>query len=105
MVRAIEDNPENHKTRLHHLREMHETAGRHTKSLSLEASRALEYQDDDGGDETQTPTQSNPRGLKSRLTMEEAAAAAKEAKEKQQQSGELMLNCCNASMMFHVMPS
>ncbi|KAL6140883.1 hypothetical protein ACLB2K_059175 [Fragaria x ananassa] len=86
MVRAIEDNPENHKTRLYHLREMHETAGRHTKSLSLEASRALEYQDDDGADETQTPTQSNPSGLKSRLTMEEAAAAAKEAKEKQQQS-------------------
>ncbi|XP_050384508.1 rop guanine nucleotide exchange factor 12 [Argentina anserina] len=86
MVKAIDDDSEGYKNRLHHLREMHESAGRHTKSLSVEASRALDYQDEDGGDESQTPASSNGKGLKSRLSLEEAAAAAKEAKEKQQQS-------------------
>ena len=90
MVRAIEDDQEGYKTRLHHLREMHETAGRHTKSLSFEASKAL---DEDGENGSQTPTESNGRGHRSRKSLEEAAAAAKEAREKQQQSGEL-INCC-----------
>ncbi|PRQ50953.1 putative PRONE domain-containing protein [Rosa chinensis] len=86
MVRALEDEEETYKKRLHHLREIHGTAGRHAKSLSIETSTALDFEDEDGGDGSQTPTEPDGKGLKPRLSTKEAATAAIEAKEKQQQS-------------------
>ncbi|KAM5579053.1 rop guanine nucleotide exchange factor 12 [Rosa sericea] len=86
MVRALEDEEETYKKRLHHLREIHGTAGRHAKSLSIETSTALDFEDEDSGDGSQTPTEPDGKGLKPRLSTEEAATAAIEAKEKQKQS-------------------
>lgn len=81
MVRALEEEEDNYKSRLYHFKGMHENTGRHTKSLSVESATALEFQDDD-----KKGSRSNgAQGSKSRLSKEED-----EAREKQQQTGELV---------------
>ncbi|CAL9010067.1 unnamed protein product [Prunus brigantina] len=77
MVRALEEEEDNYKSRLYHFKGMHENTGRHTKSLSVESATALEFQDDD-----KKGSRSNgAQGSKSRLSKEED-----EAREKQQQT-------------------
>ncbi|KAF3450740.1 hypothetical protein FNV43_RR06829 [Rhamnella rubrinervis] len=46
MVRALEEEQENYRSRLFHFRGMYENAGRHTKSLSIESASALGVEDD-----------------------------------------------------------
>lgn len=47
MVRALEQEQENYRSRLFHFKGMYENAGRHTKSLSIESASALGCSEDD----------------------------------------------------------
>ncbi|XP_009338043.2 rop guanine nucleotide exchange factor 12-like [Pyrus x bretschneideri] len=82
MVRALEEEEEDYKSRLYHFKGMHENAGRHTKSLSIESATVLEFQDDDK--KASSRSSNGAQGSKSQLSKEEAAA--REAREKQQQT-------------------
>lgn len=46
MVRALEQEQENYRSRLFHFKGMYENAGRHTKSLSIESASALGSEDE-----------------------------------------------------------
>ncbi|KAM1412596.1 hypothetical protein ACFXTO_025304 [Malus domestica] len=82
MVRALEEEEEDYKSRLYHFKGMHENTGRHTKSLSIDSATVLEFQDDDK--KASSRSSNGAQGSKSQLSKEEAAA--REAREKQQQT-------------------
>lgn len=95
MVRALEQEQENYRSRLFHFKGMYENASRHTKSLSIESASALGCSDDDamsarshGAKPLSDPDKQqigsalhrNDKGPKTRLRQEEMAA--KEARDK-----------------------
>ncbi|XP_015867684.3 rop guanine nucleotide exchange factor 12 [Ziziphus jujuba] len=89
MVRALEQEQENYRSRLFHFKGMYENASRHTKSLSIESASALTCSEDDamstrsqGSDKQHIGSgfHRNDKGPKSRLKQEEIAA--KEARDK-----------------------
>ncbi|XP_021298633.1 rop guanine nucleotide exchange factor 12 [Herrania umbratica] len=92
MVRALEQEQENYRSRLFHFRDMNENTGRHAKSLSIESATRLEEAGmgeevavRSQGSRTQNDLQSlnrGDRGLRSRMGKEEMAAAF-QAREKQ----------------------
>lgn len=86
MVRAIEQEQENNKSKIFNFRGMFENSGRHTKSLSIESASTLDptSEDDPASSRSQgsKPLNDSERVLteKSRTIKEEILA--KEAKEK-----------------------
>ncbi|EOY26807.1 RHO guanyl-nucleotide exchange factor 12 [Theobroma cacao] len=92
MVRALEQEQENYRSRLFHFRDMNENTGRHAKSLSIESASRLE--EAGMGEEVAVRSQGSrtqndllslnrgDRGLRSRIGKEEMAAAF-QAREKQ----------------------
>ncbi|XVF26765.1 hypothetical protein REPUB_Repub14bG0046700 [Reevesia pubescens] len=95
MVRAIEQEQENYRSRLFHFMGMRENTGRHAKSLSIESASILEEAALDEGVTVRTlgsrpPTDlpssnRNDKALKSKLSKEEMAAY--QAREKQLLNG------------------
>jgi hypothetical protein len=80
MVRALEQEQENCKSKLFHFKGMFDNTGRHSKSLSIESASSLDHTPED------KPLHHDPeRALpnKSRTIKEEIVA--KEAKEKHMQ--------------------
>lgn len=84
MVRALEQEKENYKSKLFHFKGMFETTGRHTKSLSIESASTLDptTEDDPVSSRSQgsKPLNDSEKCAKFRIIKEEIAA--KEAKEK-----------------------
>jgi hypothetical protein len=57
MVRALEQEQENYRSRLFHFRGMYENAGGHAKSMSVDSGSALDGVDDDDNDRVATRSQ------------------------------------------------
>lgn len=80
MVRALEQEQENYKSKLFHFKGMYENTGRHTKSLSIESASTLDPTKDDDLVSSRSQGSKPLHDSKSRTIKEEIAA--KEAKEK-----------------------
>jgi hypothetical protein len=85
MVRALEQEQENYRSRLYHFKGMNENAGgRHVKSLSTDDSSSLaEYSSMDDRITSrghQPPRPVNEKGPRSRSGKDEAGAAGKDNK-------------------------
>lgn len=104
MVRAIEEEQENYRSRVLKFRGMHESAGRHGKRMSFDGGSSLDPADDDSTTmfckESDHPLgrQKNgfaPKGTESRLSKDAAAAKDK------QPSGKSPFSFSNANIHFN----